>query len=150
MLFRSIFGSSQTMGAFTEIMTAGWHGSGSRLYMPCAKEYYDKYMAAHEYGHILQYSIISRDINFKAIRAGDIEDAYNSAVKEMYDELNRIIKRRGYDGDAVLLLSNYATGELKKGIYTDAFAEAFANMECGAPNIWGDAMRDYLHGKGIL
>lgn len=124
-------------------------------WMPCAKEKRAIYTVAHEFGHIVQNVLIwkhikANDTEYKAAIAHDciskkptaIERFRMKIAKAHKDELFKIVKeerprmtKKAFENS----MSRYGT---KKE--SDFFAEAFANAECGKPNVIGKAMKVFL------
>lgn len=127
-------------------------GGKKNHWMECAPEYYAEYLYYHEYGHIIQHYLMNKKYawtgpNIKTEQ--DLQNLYRENSKFMISELIACAKKNNIKLD-YNELSYYACKQLNKKIYTDVFAEAFANMKCGRINSWGKAMEAYLKQEGLL
>ncbi len=124
-------------------------------WMPCAKEKRTIYTVAHEFGHIVQNVLIWKHIKaneaeYKEALAHDMISKKPTAVEQFRtrvarthkEELFKIVKeerprmtKKAFENS----MSRY--GSKKE---SDFFAEAFANAECGKPNVIGKAMTTFL------
>lgn len=126
--------------------------------MPAKSENYGVYTITHEYGHILQNSIINDELeemggfeNFKT-RA----KTFKGKIKS-YEKLQEIIKRRHFEeirqiavdksSDPYNLIKNNLS-QYGKTNYSEFFAEVFANSQLGESNELGDAMSEWLKKRG--
>lgn len=126
--------------------------------MPAKTENYGVYTITHEYGHILQNSIIYDELeemggveNFKT-RAKTLKGKIKS-----YEKLQEKIKRRHFEeirqiaadksSDPNNIIKNNLS-QYGKTNYAEFFAEVFANSQLGEPNELGDAMSEWLKKRG--
>ena len=126
--------------------------------MPAKSENYGVYTITHEYGHILQNSIIYDELkemggfeNFKT-RA----KTFKGKIKS-YEKLQEKIKRRHFEeirqialdksSDPYNLIKNNLS-QYGKTNYAEFFAEVFANSQLGESNELGDAMSEWLKKRG--
>lgn len=123
--------------------------------MPAKLENYGVYTITHEYGHILQNSIIYEELggfeNFKT-RA----KTFKGKIKS-YEKLQEKIKRRHFEeirkiatdksSDPYHLIKNNLS-QYGNTNYAEFFAEVFANSQLGEPNELGDAMSEWLKKRG--
>lgn len=126
--------------------------------MPAKRENYGVYTITHEYGHILQNSIIYDELeemggveNFKT-RAKTLKGKIKS-----YEKLQEKIKRRHFEeirqiaadksSDPNNIIKNNLS-QYGKTNYAEFFAEVFANSQLGEPNELGDAMSEWLKKRG--
>ena len=108
----------------------------SGFYMPASKTGAKNYPAAHEYGHIVQIELLRKE------NAAYTEDDYDVFADRCKAEILQIVTSEGgAHGDT---LSRYANDNPH-----DFFAECFANMACGKPNIYGRAMETFLGRRGV-
>ena len=106
--------------------------------MPCNESNYVIYTATHEYGHILENTIIG-----KQIEADDYE-GFMAMRSQFKNELSSIAKELDKNVDVSSVISVY--GKDNDG---DFFAECFANSQLGNSNILGNAMEIWLKRKGL-
>ena len=127
--------------------------------MPAKIENYSLYTVTHEYGHILQNSIMAEELNeiggfenFKT-KATTTQGKINSykklqenIQKRHFEEIREIAAQKSNEPNNVIAnnLSIYG-----KTNYAEFFAEAFANSQLGEPNELGNAMNDWLKKKGL-
>lgn len=115
--------------------------NGSTGMMPVSPEFYDIATVTHEYGHVLQFSLVNpydEDGNFST-------QIYTQQTTEMMEELIDIAKEISPDDmDINKELSAY--GHVNQ---MELFAECFMNANCGAPNVWGEAMNIFLERRGL-
>lgn len=126
--------------------------------MPAKSDNYGVYTITHEYGHILQNSIINDELeemggfeNFKT-RA----KTFKGKIKS-YEKLQEKIKRRHFEeirqiavdksSDPYNLIKNNLS-QYGKTNYAEFFAEVFANSQLGESNELGDAMSEWLKKRG--
>lgn len=153
-----VFGnSSKNKDIYSSIQGLENYVAGSvkrKWYMPCSKAHLKDYLSSHEYGHVVQNYILNRDYDWSKFKTSEeLANAYNDRCKEMYRELVKTGIDSGIMKDlpsAVDELSNYSLKKAGQGTMSDIFAESFANMVCGSPNVWGKTMKVYLQQKGIL
>ena len=130
---------------------------GIKWMMPCSPEKLSVYSVTHEYGHILQCNISISRTNYAEIQAkidsmvmpsqAQVrrvwKDAEEARAKEQWDEIVGIAKERNPNFRESEHLSVYGRSN-----YYEAFAETFANSQCGEPNELGDAMNIWLERQG--
>lgn len=133
----------------------------SKWAMPAIEENYDIYTVTHEYGHMLQNTIIKKameeygldklksEINIKAKTAKAMFKPYkkiqDSVGKKCFSEIVEIAKEKNPRFSLSDNISNYG-----KSNYFEFFAEVFANSQLGAPNELGKAMNEWLLKKGLM
>ena len=133
--------------------------SSTNWSMPCLDKNLPIYTVTHEYGHLFENkairSRIDMDVFEKAYRAKMLES--NGAKKSMdflkkeatkqaktiWQEITQIAKEKNPDFRISQNISEYG-----KTNYFEAFAETFANSQCGAPNELGKAMNIWLERNG--
>ena len=124
-------------------------------WMPRAKEKRAIYTVAHEFGHIVQNVLIWKHLKaskaeYKAALAHDrisekptaVEQFRTRVARTHKEELFKIVKEerpRMTKKDFENSMSYYGNERP-----SDFFAEAFANAECGKPNVIGKAMTTFL------
>ena len=127
--------------------------------MPCLDKNLPIYTVTHEYGHIFENKVIrgrvDMDVFEQAYKAKMLEK--NGAKKAMdflkkeeakqaktiWQEITQIAK----EGNPDFLVSKNIS-EYGKTNYFEAFAETFANSQCGSPNELGKAMNIWLERNG--
>lgn len=127
--------------------------------MPCLDKNLPIYTVTHEYGHIFENKVIrgrvDMDVFEQAYKAKMLEK--NGAKKAMdflkkeeakqaktiWQEITQIAK----EGNPDFLVSKNIS-EYGKTNYFEAFAETFANSQCGSPNELGNAMNIWLERNG--
>ena len=127
--------------------------------MPCLDKNLPIYTVTHEYGHIFENKVIrsrvDMDVFEKAYKAKMLEK--NGAKKAMdflkkeeakqaktiWQEITQIAKEENPD-----FLVSKNISEYGKTNYFEAFAETFANSQCGSPNELGKAMNIWLERNG--
>ena len=127
--------------------------------MPCLDKNLPIYTVTHEYGHIFENKVIRNrvdmDVFEQAYKAKMLEK--NGAKKAMdflkkeetkqaktiWQEITQIAKEENQD-----FLVSKNISEYGKTNYFEAFAETFANSQCGSPNELGKAMNIWLERNG--
>lgn len=127
--------------------------------MPCLDKNLPIYTVTHEYGHIFENKVIrsrvDMDVFEKAYKEKMLEK--NGAKKAMdflkkeeakqaktiWQEITQIAKEENPD-----FLVSKNISEYGKTNYFEAFAETFANSQCGSPNELGNAMNIWLERNG--
>ncbi len=127
--------------------------------MPCLDKNLPIYTVTHEYGHIFENkvirSMVDMDVFEQAYKAKMLEK--NGAKKAMdflkkeeakqaktiWQEITQIAKEENPD-----FLVSKNISEYGKTNYFEAFAETFANSQCGSPNELGKAMNIWLERNG--
>ena len=126
--------------------------------MPFDEKNWSVYSVTHEYGHMLQYMVSRRRENWDALKEkiakkvnpsmNQIRKVYLDAEKkqaeDMFKEIIDIAKANNPDFNIKEQISRYG-----KSNYFEAFAESFANSQCGAPNELGKAMEQWLIKEGF-
>jgi hypothetical protein len=130
--------------------------------MPCAENQYINYLVSHEFGHMLEHKLINQAVDVDAFNrvyksiigkgtAKDVTKARDFLKKEtqrqaktIFQEIVGIAKEKNPNFLISENISKYG-----KTNYTEAFAEIFANSQCGELNEFGNAMLEYLKRKGF-
>ena len=115
-----------------EMVKTGWS-------MPCSEKYYDIYSMTHEFGHTLEMKMFKQ----KYPQGNNIK--YFHYCSNVKNDIINIASKNNNEKEILNAISDY--GKRKE---SDFFAEAFANMELGKPNIIGKAMKEYLEKEGVL
>ena len=126
----------------------------SQWSMPFSDDKWNVYTVTHEYGHILESHIARKREDWDglaekvknynpALRLKEYRKAEQKQEKLIYNEIIEIAKNNNPDFDLRSQLSRY--GQSK---YCEAFAEIFANSQCGKPNELGNAMLQWLKKEG--
>ncbi len=116
-----------------EMVKTGWS-------MPCAEKNYDIYSMTHEFGHTLEMRMFKQ----KFPQGNNIK--YSYYCSDVKNDIIDIALKNNSEEEVLNAISGY--GKDKKT--QEFFAEAFANMELGKPNIIGKATKKYLEREGIL
>ena len=127
--------------------------------MPCLDKNLPIYTVTHEYGHIFENKVIrgrvDMDVFEQAYKAKMLEkNGAKKAVdflkkeeakqaKTIWQEITQIAKEENPD-----FLVSKNISEYGKTNYFEAFAETFANSQCGSPNELGKAMNIWLERNG--
>lgn len=127
--------------------------------MPCLDKNLPIYTVTHEYGHIFENKVIRGRVDMDVF-----EQAYKSKMlekngakkamdflkkeetkqaKTIWQEITQIAKEENPD-----FLVSKNISEYGKTNYFEAFAETFANSQCGSPNELGKAMNIWLERNG--
>ena len=119
------------------------------------------YAVTHEYGHMMQHKIIANslakdyDSNMKLYNDGRIDEwTLNDNIYSSY--LNHVTSLNNQIIDvAVKQNPSMSRSAIEKTMSTygtstpaEFFAEAFANANCGKPNVIGKAMQEWLRQGG--
>ena len=116
--------------------------------MPFTDDYIDTYAITHEYGHILEAHISKKRQKWGGIRGANFVDnprvEERARSREIYNEIIDIAKANNPDFKLRDNLSEYGHSN-----HFEAFAEIFANSQCGAPNELGIAMQQWLEKEGF-
>lgn len=121
--------------------------------MPTLKENLSVYTVTHEYGHILENMILVKRTDYNELQkkidgmtrpsAQQMQSVYQKAkkngAKDIYNEIVAIAKEKNPDFKIKDNLSEYGHTN-----HFEAFAEIFANSQCGEPNELGLAMQEWL------
>lgn len=127
--------------------------------MPCLEENLPIYTVTHEYGHIFENKVINSrvdmDVFEQAYKAKRLEKngakkakdflkkEETKQAKTIWQEITQIAKEENPDFLVSKNISKYG-----KTNYFEAFAETFANSQCGSPNALGKAMNIWLERNG--
>lgn len=122
--------------------------------MPCAEENYMIATITHEYGHILENHILVSRTDYDKIKERvssynaslkmkEYQKAEKNGAKDIWNEIVSIAKENNPDFSLEDNLSKYGRTN-----YFEAFAESFANSQCGKPNELGNAMNEWLKREG--
>ena len=127
--------------------------------MPCLDKNLPIYTVTHEYGHIFENKVIRGRVDMDvfeqgykekmldkngAKKANDfLEKEEKKQAKTIWQEITKIAKEENPD-----FLVSKNISEYGKTNYFEAFAETFANSQCGAPNELGKAMNIWLERNG--
>ena len=127
--------------------------------MPCLEENLPIYTVTHEYGHIFENKVINSRVDMDvfeqeykakmlekngAKKAKDfLKKEETKQAKTIWQEITQIAKEENPD-----FLVSKNISEYGKTNYFEAFAETFANSQCGSPNELGKAMNIWLERNG--
>ena len=127
--------------------------------MPCIDKNLPIYTVTHEYGHIFENKVINSRVDMDvfeqeykakmlekngAKKAKDfLKKEVTKQAKTIWQEITQIAKEENPD-----FLVSKNISEYGKTNYCEAFAETFANSQCGAPNELGKAMNIWLERNG--
>lgn len=129
------------------------------FHMPVSEEYITVSSITHEYGHILEYDVIYnkrcaeqyqkyleiyKDPLTRSKGKKLILDMEKQESKKIFNEILDIAKKNNPEFSMKANLSKYGHKD-----YFEAFAEIFANSQCGAPNELGKAMQIWLEKEGF-
>lgn len=107
--------------------------------MPCNtdNETLSRYVVTHEYGHMLENSIIGEKLKGKFGTHAELAKHYRKQINDIAKTLDPDYYEEKY-------ISDY--GKTKD---TEFFAECFANSQLGQPNVLGEAMSIWLERNGF-
>lgn len=114
--------------------------------MPCSNddETLCKYIVTHEYGHILQNSLIKDEMNVKMGSRADFARYYRNEIEDIARQLDPDYEPEKYTSGYI-----QDTKANNPGKYDyEFFAECFANSQLGEPNVLGQAMNQWLESRG--
>ena len=127
--------------------------------MPCIDKNLPIYTVTHEYGHIFENKVINSRVDMDvfeqeykakmlekngAKKAKDfLKKEVTKQAKTIWQEITQIAKEENPD-----FLVSKNISEYGKTNYFEAFAETFANSQCGSPNELGKAMNIWLERNG--
>ena len=139
--------------------------------MPFADENASIYSVTHEYGHVLQHSIVEKKIDWGSLKAkedklwetmtpkiktkddalklkANADGIYRREISKKSREINNEIFEEARKIDSSFDVQKYAS---KYGLTNESelFAEAFANSQLGEPNVLGKAMNKWLERQGF-
>ena len=129
--------------------------------MPALKENASIYTVTHEYGHMVQNTVIKKameDYGLEKLKASiDYSKKTEKAIFKQYKKIWADTEKKCYA--EILDIAKEANVNFKLGDnisrygrtnYAEFFAEAFANSQLGAPNELGKAMLVWLERKGLV
>lgn len=129
--------------------------------MPALKENASIYTVTHEYGHMLQNTVIKKameDYGLEKLKASiDYSKKTEKAIFKQYKKIWADTEKKCCA--EILDIAKEANVNFKLGDnisrygrtnYAEFFAEAFANSQLGAPNELGKAMLVWLERKGLV
>ena len=129
--------------------------------MPALKENASIYTVTHEYGHMVQNTVIKKameDYGLEKLKASiDYSKKTEKAIFKQYKKIWADTEKKCYA--EILDIAKGANVNFKLGDnisrygrtnYAEFFAEAFANSQLGAPNELGKAMLVWLERKGLV
>lgn len=127
--------------------------------MPCLDKNLPIYTVTHEYGHIFENKVIRSRVDMDVFEQGYkakmlekngakkakdfLEKEEKKQAKTIWQEITKIAKEENPD-----FLVSKNISEYGKTNYFEAFAETFANSQCGSPNELGKAMNIWLERNG--
>ena len=137
-----------------ELIDSYYRGQKSGYKMPSSDDYKTTYTITHEYGHLLEAHISRNRTDFReleekaktfnpALRYKVYNEQEEKEAKIILDEILDIAKSNNANFDLEKNLSGYG----HTNVY-EAFAEIFANSQCGKPNELGLAMQEWLTNEG--
>lgn len=126
--------------------------------MPAKVENYQVYVVTHEYGHILQNVIVADELeSLGGFSAFETTAVTPEGRMKAYSDLKKKIKKRHLEEIMEIAVRNSEDPHnvIRNNLSTygktnpaEFFAEAFANSQLGEPNELGNAMLEWLKGKG--
>lgn len=135
-----------------------------RWFMPCAEtdEEIQIYAVTHEYGHMIHNILIRDEMKAAGWKENDpgaflnparysstgyykwYSDIRKKSLRKFQKEIVKIAKSMDPDFDLSDNLSKYGASN-----HAEFFAEAFANSQLSKPNTLGNAMNEWLKGRGL-
>lgn len=114
--------------------------------MPCSNddETLCKYIVTHEYGHILQNSLIKDEMSVKMGSRADFARYYRNEIEDIARHLDPDYEPEKYTSGYI---QDTKANNPSKYDY-EFFAECFANSQLGEPNVLGQAMNQWLESRG--
>ena len=120
--------------------------------MKAAEDRAAEYDITHEYGHLLQDSMLFTDDYRKGVSKCKDKKEKEAFFRKHYvaesdrhrREIIKIAKESDPDFDVSKYISDYGRSDSN-----EFFAECFANARCGNPNALGDAMNEWLRRNGF-
>ena len=94
----------------------------------------------HEFGHTLEMRM------FKNKYPNGNNIGYSYFCSDVKNDIIDIALKSATEDEVLMAISQYGNSPKTQ----EFFAEAFANMELGKPNIIGKAMKKYLEREGVL
>lgn len=137
---RDSFKSKDTyLGLMRRDLSNGWC-------MPCGNddETLCKYIITHEYGHIVQNSLIKDEMSVKMGTRADFARYYRNEIEDIARQLDPDYEPEKYTSGYVQWCKTNKVGSYD----TEFFAECFANSQLGEPNVLGQAMNQWLESRG--
>ena len=129
--------------------------------MPALKENASIYTVTHEYGHMVQNTVIKKameDYGLEKLKASiDYSKKTEKAIFKQYKKIRADTEKKCCA--EILDIAKEANVNFKLGDnisrygrtnYAEFFAEVFANSQLGAPNELGKAMLVWLERKGLV
>ena len=134
-----------------------------KFFMPCNTDDFVIYSITHEYGHMIQNSVLKKYMNSLGFTGENtaqfinktaktntarfkwFTDARKRIQKQCYDEIIEIAKEK----NPLFVLEDNISGYGKTN-KAEFFAEVFANSQLGKPNELGNAMNEWLERKGLI
>ena len=114
--------------------------------MPCGNddETLCKYIITHEYGHIVQNSLIKDEMSVKMGTRADFARYYRNQIEDIARQIDPDYEPEKYTSGYI-----QDTKANNPGKYDyEFFAECFANSQLGEPNVLGQAMNQWLESRG--
>lgn len=114
--------------------------------MPCSDddETLCKYIITHEYGHIVQNSLIKDEMSVKMGTRADFARYYRNQIEDIARQIDPDYEPDKYTSGYVKWCKTHKVGSYD----TEFFAECFANSQLGEPNVLGQAMDRWLESRG--
>lgn len=114
--------------------------------MPCSDddETLCKYIITHEYGHIVQNSLIKDEMSVKMGTRADFARYHRDQIESIARQIDPDYKPDKYTSGYVKDCKINKAGDYD----TEFFAECFANSQLGKPNVLGQAMNRWLESRG--
>ena len=131
--WRVVF-NTETFSSKASFKAGVWENIKHGYFMPATKSGSSSYPAVHELGHILQKSIVEKELG-----ANYTYWQYQKMADKHREEIMNIVNLKDDK------LSKYAKRNSR-----DFFAECFANLNCGKPNAYGIALSEFLKQRGLL
>lgn len=134
-----------------------------KFFMPCNTDDFAIYSITHEYGHMIQNSVLKKYMNSMGFTGENtaqfinktaktntarfkwFTDARKRIQKQCYDEIIEIAKEK----NPLFVLEDNISGYGKTN-KAEFFAEVFANSQLSKPNELGIAMNEWLERKGLI
>lgn len=118
----------------------------ARWCMPCNDddETLCKYIVTHEYGHILQNSLIKDEMGAKMGTRADFARHYRNQIEDIARQIDPDYRPEKYTSGYVQWCKTDKVGSYD----TEFFAECFVNSQLGDPNVLGQAMNQWLKNRG--
>lgn len=134
---------------------------GQFFKMPCAKDKEGVYTVTHEYGHMLQNTLIMQRFKADGWDSKNAEKFRDSNGFKWYEDREKEVTTQCRNEIIAIAKKNNKKFKLKENISKyggkttgngkmEFFAEVFANSQLGAPNELGIAMQQWLKQKGLI